>query len=85
LSSRFSINTIKAEQDTVGKAVGNEARLVILMYLSTNPGCMTANLVDYLPLAQSSISQHLKVLKDADIIEGEIYGPSTCYCIKKKQ
>lgn len=65
----------------VSKALSNEVRLQILEFMSMNPGCITGNLVDYLPLAQSTISQHLKVLKEAKIIRGQIEGPSTRYCI----
>ena len=54
----------------VSKALSNEVRLQILEFMSMNPGCITGNLVDYLPLAQSTISQHLKVLKEAKIIRG---------------
>lgn len=67
----------------VSKALSNEVRLQILEFMSMNPGCVTGNLVDYLPLAQSTISQHLKVLKDAKIIRGQIEGPSTKYCINE--
>ena len=45
----------------VSKALSNEVRLQILEFMSMNPGCITGNLVDYLPLAKSTISQHLKV------------------------
>ena len=68
----------------VSKALGNQARLEIFTYLWQNNSCMTSQLVDYLPLAQSTISQHLKVLKDSGVIYGEIDGPSTNYCINKQ-
>lgn len=67
----------------VSKALGNEARLEIYSFLKQYKGCMTAQLVDHLPLAQSTISQHLKVLKDAGIVIGEIHGTSTNYCIDR--
>ena len=68
----------------VSKALGNDVRLQILEFMATHPGCITGNIVDYLPLAQSTISQHLKVLKEAKIIQGEVEGPSTKYCINKE-
>jgi len=68
----------------VSKALGNDVRFQILEFMATHPGCITGNIVDYLPLAQSTISQHLKVLKDARIIQGEVEGASTKYCINKE-
>ena len=63
------------------RALGHPARLRILEYLRVAEGCMCGQLVDVLPLAQSTVSQHLKVLKDAGLISGQIEGPRTCYCI----
>lgn len=68
----------------VSKALGNEARLEIYSYIRQKNSCMTNQLVDHLPLAQSTISQHLKVLKDSGVIYGEIEGPTTNYCINKE-
>jgi ArsR family transcriptional regulator len=61
------------------KAAGNPLRFEILKFLVTHPGCITGDIVDRLPLAQSTVSQHLKVLRDAGWIVGEIEGPATCY------
>lgn len=77
----------KSEKDLlldVSKALGNDVRLQILEFLTKHPGCITGNIVDYLPLAQSTISQHLKVLKEAGIIIGQVEGPFTRYCLNKK-
>jgi len=65
----------------VSKALGNEARLEIYSYLREKNSCITSQLVEHIPLAQSTISQHLKVLKDSGVIYGEIDGSSTYYCI----
>ncbi len=65
----------------VSKALGNEARLEIYTYLREHQSCMTTQLVDHLPLAQSTISQHLKVLKSSGVITGNFSGASTNYCI----
>lgn len=76
----------KSEKDLlldVSKALGNDVRLQILEFLTKHPGCITGNIVDYLPLAQSTISQHLKVLKEAGIISGQVEGPSTRYCLNQ--
>jgi DNA-binding transcriptional ArsR family regulator len=67
----------------VSKALGNEARFEIYSFLKEQGTCMTSDLVDYLPLAQSTISQHLKVLKASGVVIGTIDGPSTDYCIDR--
>lgn len=63
------------------KALGHPARMQIVRYLSENPQCITGDIVDALPLAQATVSQHLKVLRDAGIICGTIEGPAMCYCL----
>jgi ArsR family transcriptional regulator len=63
------------------KALGHPARMQIVRYLSENPGCITGDIVDALPLAQATVSQHLKVLRDAGWICGSIEGPAMCYCL----
>lgn len=66
------------------KALGNETRLMIVRILLARDSCVCGEIVDELPNAQSTVSQHLKVLKQAGIIQGEIQGPSVCYCINPK-
>lgn len=61
------------------KAIGNPIRFEIIKFLVTHPGCITGDIVDHLPVAQATVSQHLKVLKDAGFISGNIEGTSTCY------
>jgi ArsR family transcriptional regulator, arsenate/arsenite/antimonite-responsive transcriptional repressor len=63
------------------KALGNPLRFRIMQYLADKQMCITGEIVEYTTLAQSTVSQHLKVLRDAGLIEGEIEGPATCYCI----
>lgn len=65
----------------VFRALGNPARLRIVRELARRNVCMTSDLVDVLPLAQSTVSQHLKVLKEAGIIRGETDG-DPCYCLE---
>lgn len=65
------------------KAAGNPIRFEILKYLVTHPGCITGNIVDHLPIAQATVSQHLSVLREAGWIEGTTEGPATCYCLSK--
>ncbi len=63
------------------KGLGNPVRLEIMKFLLTHPGCITGDIVNVLPLAQSTVSQHLKVLRDAGWIYGEVLGPATSYCL----
>jgi ArsR family transcriptional regulator, arsenate/arsenite/antimonite-responsive transcriptional repressor len=63
------------------KAMGNPVRFRILQYLADRQMCITSEIVAFTELAQSTVSQHLKVLREAGLIEGEIEGPATCYCI----
>ena len=63
------------------KALGNPIRFQIIEFLAANPVCMTNEIVKNTPLAQSTVSQHLKVLREAGLIQGEIEGPATCYCL----
>ena len=65
------------------KALGHPARVQILKLLSSQTSCFCGNLVDLLPLSQSTVSQHLKELKDAGLIQGTIEQPKIKYCINK--
>ena len=68
----------------LSKAVGHPARVQILRMLARRATCVCGDIVDELPLAQSTVSQHLKVLKDAGLIRGEIDGPRIGYCIEAR-
>jgi DNA-binding transcriptional ArsR family regulator len=68
----------------LAKAVGHPARVQILRLLVRREACICGDIVDELPLAQSTVSQHLKVLKDAGLVRGEIDGPRVCYCIEPR-
>lgn len=63
------------------KALGHPARVAILKILLERKACVCGTLVDELPLSQATVSQHLKALKDAGIVQGNIDGPKVCYCI----
>ncbi|MCX6032178.1 MAG: metalloregulator ArsR/SmtB family transcription factor [Chloroflexi bacterium] len=63
------------------KALGNPVRFRIIQTLAERQMCITQEIVDTTPLAQSTVSQHLKVLREARLIRGEIEGPATCYCL----
>ncbi|TVR00600.1 MAG: ArsR family transcriptional regulator [Deltaproteobacteria bacterium] len=66
----------------LAKAIAHPARVAILRLLVRREGCIVGDLVDELPLAQSTISQHLKQLKEAGLVRGEVDGPRTCYCVE---
>jgi DNA-binding transcriptional ArsR family regulator len=66
------------------KALAHPARVAILQQLIRNRSCICGDLVEQLPLSQSTISQHLKELKRIGLIKGEIEGPRVCYCIDDK-
>lgn len=68
----------------LAKAVGHPARVQIIRFLLGRDSCMCGDIVDELPLAQSTVSQHLKILKGAGLIRGTIEGPRVCYCIEPK-
>jgi len=63
------------------KALGNPQRFQIIEFLAANNMCITNEIVRNTPLAQSTVSQHLRVLREAGLIHGVIDGPATCYCL----
>jgi len=66
------------------KALGHPTRLLILKYLDNQSCCFTGDLVEVLPIAQSTVSQHLKELKEAGLIQGELNPPKIKYCINQE-
>jgi ArsR family transcriptional regulator len=68
----------------LAKAIGHTARVQILRLLARREGCICGDIVGELPLAQSTVSQHLKVLKEAGLIRGDVDGPRICYCIEPR-
>lgn len=72
------------ELASIFKALGHPARLAIVEYLLRAKSCICSDIVDELPLAQPTISQHLKELKAAGIIQGNIEGKTICYCLNPK-
>ncbi len=69
---------------TLAKAIGHPARVAILDYLLKVDACICGDIVNELPLAQPTVSQHLKELKNAGLIKGDIEGNTICYCINEK-
>jgi DNA-binding transcriptional ArsR family regulator len=66
------------------KALAHPARIAILQFLAKRQSCVCGDIVDELPLSQSTVSQHLKELKEAGLIKGETEGAKVCYCIDAK-
>jgi ArsR family transcriptional regulator len=66
----------------LARALGHPARVEIVRVLARRNTCLCGEIVELMPLAQSTVSQHLKVLKQAGLVRGEIDGPRVCYCIE---
>lgn len=66
----------------LARALGHPARVAIIRLLLRRESCVCGEIVDELPLAQSTVSQHLKLLKAAGFIRGEVDGPRVCYCVE---
>ena len=67
----------------LARAMAHPARVRILRFLIDCQACFCGEIVDHLPLAQSTVSQHLKVLRESGLIRGEVDGPKVCYCIDR--
>jgi ArsR family transcriptional regulator, arsenate/arsenite/antimonite-responsive transcriptional repressor len=65
----------------LAQALGHPARVAIVRLLQERQTCICGEIVEVLPLAQSTVSQHLKVLKQAGWVQGEVDGPRVCYCL----
>lgn len=65
------------------KALAHPSRIAILRHLLAEDRCICGRIVEILPFAQSTVSQHLKILKESGLVQGEVEGPRTCYCINK--
>jgi len=78
----FKSDEIKTSE--IAKALSHPARISILKFLAQQKSCICNDIVEHLPLSQSTVSQHLKELKNAGLIQGEIDGPRVCYCIDKQ-
>ena len=87
------MGTTKTEEFTIkdnkiakyAKALAHPARVAILQLLIKKQACICGDIVDELPLSQSTVSQHLKELKEAGLIKGDIDGAKMCYCIDEKE
>jgi len=68
----------------LAKALGHPARIAILEFLARSNACMCGDIVEKLPLSQSTISQHLRELKNVGLVKGDIEGTRVCYCIDNR-
>lgn len=82
-SEEFSVQDNRIAR--YAKALGHPARVAILRLLARRQACMCGDIVDELPISQSTVSQHLKELKEAGLIQGEIEGAKVCYCINRQE
>ena len=83
-SKKESFETQQARLAELAKALGHPARIAILKRLAERNTCICCEIVEVMPLAQSTVSQHLKALKEVGFVKGEIEGPTSCYCIDNK-
>ena len=79
-----SFTELQNKRASIFKALGHPARVAIIEVLLKRQACICNDLVEELPLSQSTVSQHLRELKEAGLIKGEIEGTSICYCINEK-
>jgi len=84
LSKTEEFSTRQNRIAVIAKALAHPARVAIVEYLAKSSECMCGDIVDILPLSQSTVSQHLRELKDAGLIKGEVEGTSVCYCIDER-
>lgn len=82
-TSKFAEHQIQLAQ--MAKSLGHPARIAIIEHLMVQDACICGEIVSALPLSQSTVSQHLKALKDQDIILGAIDGPKVCYRLNTKK
>jgi DNA-binding transcriptional ArsR family regulator len=82
-TEEFSVKDNKITK--YAKALAHPARVAILRLLIQKQACICGDIVEELPLSQSTVSQHLKELKEAGLIKGDIEGAKVCYCIDEKE
>lgn len=80
----YEFGTKENQLAKYAKALAHPARIAILKLLAKKATCQCGDIVEELPLSQSTVSQHLKELKEAGLIQGEIEGTRVCYCIDEK-
>lgn len=81
LHKREQFTAAQQQAAAIAKALGHPARVAIMQLLARRQACVCGELVLALPLSQSTVSQHLKELKAAGLVQGEVDGPRVCYCV----
>ncbi|WP_320054407.1 metalloregulator ArsR/SmtB family transcription factor [uncultured Acetobacteroides sp.] len=85
-ASKYSLYTDEDQQAArYAKALAHPARIAILKLLYRKQACICGDIVEEIPLSQSTVSQHLKELKDAGLVKGDIDGAKVCYCINEEE
>lgn len=85
ITKSYSFTTKENKVAKYAKALAHPARISILKLLIKKQACICGDIVEELPLSQSTVSQHLKELKEAGLIQGDIDGATVCYCINEKE
>ena len=85
LTKKDKFTSEQNELAEMAKVLGHPARIAIMQYLATQDSCVCGSIVDEIGLAQATVSQHLKALKEAGFIQGNVNGVSTCYCVNSTQ
>ena len=83
-SKKDQFSPIEIRLAALAKALGHPARIAILKLLISKKSCICGDIVEELPLSQSTVSQHLKELKKVGLVQGDIDGPRVCYCVNPK-
>jgi ArsR family transcriptional regulator len=83
-SKMENFSNMEVRLAAIAKALSHPARVRILKILTSRNACICGDIVELLPLAQSTVSQHLKELKKVGLVQGDIEGPRTCYCLNPK-
>jgi ArsR family transcriptional regulator, arsenate/arsenite/antimonite-responsive transcriptional repressor len=84
MKNQATLSSEKQRMLKMLKALGNPIRLQIVEFLAERQMCITGEIVENTPLAQSTVSQHLKVLREAGLVRGEVEGPATNYCLDQE-
>lgn len=84
LAKTSSFEPHQTDLARIAKALSHPARVAIIEYLLRTDACMCGDIVEVLPLSQSTVSQHLKELKSSGLIKGTVDGPKVCYCIDEE-
>lgn len=76
-----TVTPLDEEFANLARALSHPVRVAIVRHLAEQGTCVCGEIVQVMPLAQATVSQHLKVLKEAGLVQGEVDGPRTCYCV----